>query len=71
MRLARQILLTLLFIAGAGHAQQSSSGPPPGDKKLSDYLNEQLPSWLQFGGQFRLRFESFGNSGLNNAEDWL
>jgi len=43
--------------------------PPTIDRRPSEYLNEQLPAWLQFGGEFRLRLEESAVSGFNNPED--
>jgi len=63
-------LISICLVACAALAQQPSADPPSAiDRKPSDYLNERLPSWLQFGGEFRLRFEESGTSGFNNPED--
>ena len=39
------------------------------DRKPSEYLNERLPQWVQFSGEFRLRWEESGTSGFNSPED--
>jgi len=63
-------LALLCSFAGVTHGQQSVADPPAFiDRKPSDYLNERLPSWLTFSGEFRLRFEHAGSSGFNNPEE--
>jgi len=61
----------ICVIAGAALAQQpaADSSPSALDRKPSEYLNERLPAWLEFSGEFRLRWEESGISGVNNPED--
>src|SRR4051794_31279255 len=69
MNLVRQTIFVLLFAASISVAQQVNSNGAVADKKPSDDLNQQLPSWLKLSGEFRLRFEEFGSSGFMNPED--
>jgi Alginate export len=69
MNLVRQTVFVLLFAASISVAQQVNSNGAVADKKPSDDLNQQLPSWLKLSGEFRLRFEEFGSSGFINPED--
>ena len=63
-------LLLAYLLASAALAQQPVADPVTAfDRKPSDYLNERLPSWLAFSGEFRLRFEHAGSSGINNPEE--
>jgi alginate export protein len=62
----------ICLLACGAFAQQPIADPPPAaalDRKPSEYLNERLPPWLQFSGEFRLRWEESGASGFNNPED--
>jgi hypothetical protein len=64
------VLITFGCFATAGlWAQQQSLNPP----LLSQYLNDELPSWLQFSGEFRSRLEGFSGAGFrnNNTDDYL
>jgi len=66
----RTCLFLLCLLAGVALAQQPSADAPAAiDRSPSDYLNERLPSWLAFSGEFRLRFEYSGSSGYNSPED--
>lgn len=69
MKLLRLVSF-IYFSAVAAFAQPAIANlPSPVEKKPSDYLNEQLPSWLKFSGEFRMRFEESGSTGFNNPED--
>ncbi len=68
MSFPQKQLLVFLFAATALVAQQQNDSIFS-DERASDYLNRQLPSWLQFSGEFRMRFEQSGSSGFNNPED--
>jgi len=53
----RTCLFLLCLLAGVALAQQPSADAPAAiDRSPSDYLNERLPSWLAFSGEFRLLF---------------
>lgn len=45
----------------------SAPAPAPAPKGPAALVNEQLPDWVQFGGEYRFRFESF--SGIKGVED--
>ncbi len=69
----RTISLIILFGCLASvclRAQQAPASPPP---LASHYLNEELPQWLRFGGEFRSRVEGFTGGGFrpNNTDDYL
>ena len=67
----------LALIATSVFAQQ----PPPAtqamvtsaDQPLSNELNDQLPNWLRFSGEYRLRVEGFTGGGFkaNNEDTYL
>ena len=70
--LSLRLRLSLICLVGCGaFAQQPIADPPAAalDRKPSEYLNERLPQWVQFSGEFRLRWEESGTSGFNNPED--
>src|SRR5438093_10914985 len=57
------LYVCLLALSLAG---QQAAVPP----LLSDSLNEELPQWLRFGGEFRSRVEGFTGSGYRpDSED--
>jgi hypothetical protein len=66
------IWLSLICVfADSALAQQPAADSPPAaiDRRPSDYLNERLPQWLAFSGEFRLRWEHAGSGGFNNPEE--
>jgi hypothetical protein len=70
--LSLRLRFSLICLAACGaFAQPPAADPSPSvlDRKPSEYLNERLPPWLQFSGEFRLRPEESGTSGFNNPED--
>lgn len=71
MTLSFRFLFLLICVFAVAAAAQQVTGDPPAalDKRPSEYLNERLPQWLQFSGDFRLRWEESGSSGFNNPED--
>src|SRR5215831_13617029 len=65
-------LASILYLTGGTLCaqQQAVAGPAP----ISSYLNEELPYWLRFSGEFRSRFEGFtGGGGFknNNNDEYL
>jgi Alginate export len=67
----RLLFSFICLVACGAFAQQPIADPPPAafDRKPSEYLNERLPQWLQFSGEFRLRWEESRESGFNNPQD--
>jgi Alginate export len=66
----RTFWLLALFacLATVGVRAQQASGQPAA--LTSDYLNNELPQWLRFGGEFRSRLEGFtGGSFKPDTED--
>jgi hypothetical protein len=58
--------LIALLVADV-HAQQSAAAAkplPPQSKRLSDYINDDLPRWLRFNGEYRARLEGIGGAGF-------
>lgn len=71
MRAILPLLTTWSMICAPVLAQQQAA---PGSAPVSDYLNDELPSWLRFGGEFRSRLEEFSGGGgfrNNNTDDYL
>ncbi len=69
MRTAFPCFLLASITAVSLPAQQAVLSPPP----LSDYLNDELPYWLRFSGEFRSRLEGFSGGAfkVNNTDDYL
>jgi hypothetical protein len=70
--LSLRLRLSLICLVGCGAFAQQPIADPPAvalDRKPSEYLNERLPQWVQFSGEFRLRWEESGTSGFNSPED--
>ena len=61
--------LFVFSFAAAALVAQAPDGVTPANQHPSDYLNEQLPTWLHFSGEFRMRFEESGSSGFSSPED--
>lgn len=52
---------------GTPPGQGSASAPAPKPRGLAAEVNDELPDWVRFGGEYRFRFESF--SGMKGVED--
>ncbi len=50
--------------AAAAAAATPARAPAAQSKRASDYLNEQLPHWLQLNGEYRTRGEAVGGIGF-------
>ena len=69
------LLLTILVLWASANVcaqpAQSAYNPLP---SVSGYLNEELPSWLRIGGEFRSRLEGFTGGGgfkKDTTDDYL
>jgi hypothetical protein len=58
-------VLPALACAIAAAGQQ----PPAGDKSPTGVLNENLPKWIRFSGEYRARFEGFTGGGFKPGND--
>ncbi len=52
-------------------ASQSDAGPPkaPPSTVPTDYLNQELPKWVRFKGEERMRMEGFEGGGFKTGND--
>lgn len=48
-------------------AADGVADPGWADRPISASLNSELPHWIQFGGEYRLRFEGIDNLGFRNG----
>src|SRR6267378_973242 len=67
MRMRRRYWVALALTAASLRAQSPKSLSP------LDEVNHQLPAWLRFSGEARLRLEGFGGGGFqpNNNDGYL
>jgi hypothetical protein len=72
MRTSRSLIITSLALLGAT-AALAQAVPSQADFVPSDELNKQLPNWLRFSGEFRVRLEGFTGGGFRagNDDDYL
>lgn len=63
----RRVLMTGTLTAFAICAQTPSS-KGWADRAVSDPLNRELPRWLRFGGEYRVRWEGFDNGGFREGD---
>ena len=50
-------------------AQQPAQPPTWADHSVLESVNSELPKWIQFGGEYRIRWEGFANSGFRPEND--
>jgi Alginate export len=62
-------LLGLVFLLTDSLTGQGTDDYNLLSRKPSDLLNQQLPSWLRFSGEYRTRWETFRVRGFDNPED--
>jgi hypothetical protein len=67
-------LFTVTIFAGAAQAQQNQPAAQPASAanqlRPSDHINQSLPLWLRFNGEYRTRLEGVnGNAFRSNADD--
>ena len=55
-------LLISMGLASLTHAQQAT--PTSNVKRASDYINEDLPRWIRFNGEYRVRLEGVDGVGF-------
>lgn len=58
MKLAIRLLLGSLLVAGISHWGEIAQCQARMDKLPTGYLNPELPRWLRFGGEERVRVET-------------
>lgn len=73
-RCVLQVSIMCIMVAASVAAQQAASSQPtpapPKEHFLSDELNNELPKWLRFSGEYRARVEGFtGGAFKSNTED--
>jgi hypothetical protein len=62
LKLPRFASFVLLFPWSFVAAQTQSLAPRWAGASILDPVNSELPDWLRFGGEYRVRFEGFENS---------
>lgn len=60
----------VLAFASTVNAQQPAPAPQPSPYSIADGVNKELPEWLRFAGEYRVRFEgSTGIKGVHENDD--
>lgn len=63
------IVFSMFCLATSRLAAQQSSNTSPQPLPASHYVNEELPRWLNLGGEFRMRVEDFRGGSFRSGND--
>lgn len=64
------VLYVLAVTAACLHGQQAPvAAPAAQSKRASDYLNDDLPRWVRFNGEYRVRLEGIGGNNFRPSSD--
>src|ERR1700749_1682289 len=61
MKLAIRLLLRFLLVVWISHSSEIADCQAKMDKLPTEYLKAELPNWLKFGGEERVRVETLYN----------